>query len=271
MKTFILVILFLFSSIAVAQNRDKRVNYETYSPDKVFIVRTTVGKATTIQFEADENLVSDDSSLLSLGDIEAWTLGVKGNNVTFKSSKRRPDTNLTIVTNKRTYLFDLVNVKRGKEAYVIRFHYPKTDAELKAEKTRLEAKIQEDRMRILALASSKKVINTAIYWRGNNETLKPTAAYDDGRFTHLIYDNAGALPVFFGVMPDGSEALINYHVDQENKADIVLHDVLPVIRARLNNLVIEIINKGYKVPALNKHGSTERGVIRLNRGEKPNE
>ena len=267
MKTIFPLLLLFISNAVLAISYDKRINYEVYSPDRVFTIKTAVGKATTIQFEKDENLVSDPSSLLALGDINAWTLGVKGYNVTFKPSERRPNTNLTIVTNKRTYLFDLVNVSRGKEQYVVRFTYPKTKAEEKAEHEAMVRKIREGYMKRSALRAARKNVNTAFFWKGESEELKPTAAYDDGRFTHLIYDHAGSLPVFFKVLPDGTETLINYHVDQENKAIIVLHDLAPVIKARLNNLVIEIVNKGYKVPEINKYGSTEAGVIRLNKGE----
>jgi type IV secretion system protein VirB9 len=257
-----------FSATQAAEDvkADKRIVTERYDAGRVYDIYTAIGRVTIIQFEEDENLTVSNSSLLAMGDVEAWELGVRGRNITFKPKKKLPDTNLTIVTNKRTYLFDLKNITRGKETYAMRFFYPDTEAKLlalEAERVALAAREAQ----ITAEAKAVKVaLNTAYFWRGDNEQLKPTAAYDDGRFIHLIYDHAGALPVFYKVMPDGSEALINYHIDPDNKAIVVLHDIVKTIRARLNREVIEIVNNGYQVPKLNKFGTSQSGTVRIEKG-----
>ena len=82
----------------------------------------------------------------------------------------------------------------------------------------------------------------------------------------MMYDHAGELPNFYKVMPDGSEALINTNIDQVEKNTVILQEVTRVVRARLNNEVIEIVNNNYEVPSFNKTGTGVSGTVRVDRG-----
>lgn len=260
--------LALFTALLVAQTHfayayDARIVSEQYDTNRVYNVYTKVGKVTLIQLESDETLVNSPSSLLGMGDTEAWHLGVRGNNISFKPAKAMPNTNLVVVTNKRTYSFELKNIKTGDATYILRFDYPDTlkakrDAENAAETSRLQA---------TAEAKAQKIIrNTDYVWRGDNDALKPTATYDDGRFMRLVYDHAGALPVFYKVLPDGKEGLLNYSIDGN---EVVLHELNKTTRVRLNKEVIEIVNKSYQVPKFNKFGTGEYGTVRIEKADAP--
>lgn len=170
-----------------------------------------------------------------------------------------PQTNVIVVTNKRTYSFELLaTAKDSMPTYILRFRYPDTEAS----KAAAEAK----RVQTTAAARAEKmIINTDYFWRGDNELLKPTAAYDDGRFTRLVYDHSGELPVFFKVLPDGTEALLNSNIDPEHKQTVVLHEVIRTVRARLGDQVIEIINRAYKLPKFNETGTSVPGAVRADR------
>lgn len=196
---------------------------------------------------------------MGIGDAEAWNLGVRGNNIVLKPTQKMPQTNVIVVTNKRTYSFELLaTAKDSIPTYILRFRYPDTEAS----KAAAEAK----RVQTTAAARAEKtVINTDYFWRGDNELLKPTAAYDDGRFTRLVYDHSGELPVFFKVLPDGTEALLNSNIDPEHKQTVVLHEVIRTVRARLGNQVIEIINRAYKLPKFNETGTSVPGAMRTDR------
>lgn len=196
---------------------------------------------------------------MGIGDAEAWNLGVRGNNIVLKPTQKMPQTNVIVVTNKRTYSFELLaTAKDSMPTYILRFRYPDTEAS----KAAAEAK----RVQTTAAARAEKtVINTDYFWRGDNELLKPTAAYDDGRFTRLVYDHSGELPVFFKVLPDGTEALLNSNIDPEHKQTVVLHEVIRTVRARLGNQVIEIINRAYKLPKFNETGTSVPGAMRTDR------
>lgn len=263
MKLYPLAAAFVLAvpAVSFADYADSRIRTEIYSAQRVYDIYARVGRATLLQLEDDETLTVSPSSILGIGDGDAWELGVRGNNVVFKPVKESPQTNLVLVTNKRTYAVELnMAPKKSTPTYILKFRYLDTEAKRAAAEAAAEAK----RVSITAAAKAERInINTDYVWRGNNKLLAPTAAYDDGRFTRLIYNHAGELPVFFKVLPDGSEALINSNVDAKDRSVIQLHEVIRTIRARLNNDIVEIINNNYVLPNLNTTGSSAAGVVRV--------
>jgi type IV secretion system protein VirB9 len=222
-------------------------------------VYSAVGVASLIQFEHDESLVISPASVLGIGDAEAWNLGARGNNIVLKPKARLPKTNIVVVTNKRTYSFDLLPASATHlPTYVIRFDYPDTEAAEREAEYRRWKLTEEAR-------NEKRTINTDYNWKGDMTAvaLVPTAAWDDGRFTRISYDHSGELPIFYKVLPDGTESLLNYNVDPKDKATIILHEVIRMARVRLGSLVIEIHNKSYKLPTLNRTGAGEHGAVRV--------
>jgi type IV secretion system protein VirB9 len=241
---------------------DPRIREVTYDSNRVYSVFTAIGVATLIQFSPDETLLTP-SALLGIGDADAWHVGVKGFNVTLKPAARNPRTNIVLVTNKRTYSFDLRPASENNPpTYVLRFSYPEVQVAAVAADLRRRGITDSAR-------AERRTINTNYIWKGSDKdaALAPTAAWDDGRFTRLEYNHAGELPVFFKVLPDGTEALINYNVDEKVKERVVLQEVIRVVRARFNDSVIEIHNKAYKQPEVNRAGASEHGTVRLD-GEK---
>lgn len=250
----------LLAVASLAHADDQRIRTDVYDKGEVYAIHTKVGRATLIQFEDDESLTISPSSVLGIGDADAWNIGVRGNNLVVKPTQKLPETNVIVVTNKRTYSLDLLDTPKGaKPTYIQRFRY--LDSE--AAKAAADAK----KAQITAAAKAEKVVvNTDYVWRGENDMLKPTAAYDDGRFTRLVYDHGGALPVFSRVLPDGTEAMLDYNIDPENRNTVVVHEVVKVARARMGDSVIEIINKGYVLPKFNQAGTSVPGAVRVEKG-----
>jgi type IV secretion system protein VirB9 len=250
---------------------DPRVVTATYARDRVYELHYQVGRAILIQFEPDEGLDLGKSTLAAIGDSEAWTLGERGNNVTLKPKAKLPQTNFILVTNKRTYFFDLSETRRGEvPTYGISFTYPDTlAAQAAARSARADAERVAEARRAQITAEAKArpvVINTDYVWRGTNELLKPSAAWDDGVLTRLEYDKSTELPVFYKVLPDGSEAIVDSNIDPQDKRIVILHEVIRKVRARLGAEVIEIVNKGFSVPDANMSGTDEHGAVRVEKG-----
>ena len=132
MSKFALTLLFsslFFTANSQAQQpvyaKDQRIQYFTYNSDNVYPIYSKLGYSTLIQLEDDEHL-QDDEGILGMGFAKGWSLGVKGNNIVFKPIADLPDTNLLVVTNKRTYAFDL-KVRDSNITYVAKFKYPDTE------------------------------------------------------------------------------------------------------------------------------------------------
>jgi type IV secretion system protein VirB9 len=238
---------------------DPRIREVVYDRNKVYTVYTAIGFASLIQFAPGEWLDESKSALLGFGDADAWNVGVSGNNITVKPGAKLPQTNVIVVTNKRTYAFDLrLANQQTQPTYIMRFTYPEDHA---AEIAAIQRKLD-----ITAKSRAEKwTVNTNYIWKGRDEdaALAPGAAWDDGRFTRLEYNHAGELPVFYKVMPDGTEALLNYNIDDKSHGTVVLQEVARTVRARLNKQVIEIHNRGYKLPGLNETGAGEHGARRV--------
>lgn len=61
-----------------------------------------------VQLEKDEFLAeADPAATIAMGDALGWTLSAHGNNIVFKPAVEKSETNMLIVTNKRTYVFQL--------------------------------------------------------------------------------------------------------------------------------------------------------------------
>lgn len=265
-----------FAAAAGEVYQDSRIREEVYNPKRVYTIHTEIGKAVLIQFAPGETVDSEktDLSLLSMGFGKAWQIGTRANSFSMKPADAKPETNLLIVTNKRRYVFDLKMAKKPQQpTYALSFIYPEDEKRERLEQfanaERLvtqAAAAQAAKDRITAGSRAKKVvINTDYSWRGTNQLLRPTAAWDDGQFTHLEYKHAGELPLFYKVLPDGTEALINMNISQTSGYTTVLQEVTRVIRARLGNEVVEIVNRNYKVPAFNETGTSVHGAVRVDK------
>ena len=124
----LLISSFLFTANTQAQQpvyaKDQRIQYFTYDSGDVYPIYSKLGYSTLIQLENDEHL--QDEGVLGMGYAKGWSLGVKGNNIVFKPIADLPDTNMLIVTNKRTYAFDL-KIRENNITYVAKFKYPDTE------------------------------------------------------------------------------------------------------------------------------------------------
>lgn len=219
---------------------DKRIRSEIYNQERVYPVYAKVGNAVLIQLEADEHLNSE-ASALGIGYGEAWTMGVRGNNIIFKPKAEQPVTNMLVVTNKRTYAFDLKMANAKHPAtYILRFDYPdshhKRQTALQAKQERAFAALRQT-----GAIHTDMPINQDYYGRGN-KSLAPTAMWDNGRFTYLQFNNGRDMPAIYRIEQDGSETLLNTHIENDT---VVIHEVNKQLILRLGKAVLLIENRSF--------------------------
>ena len=112
---------------------DNRIKTYTYNENDVYKLLVNYGYQTTIEFSKNEKIIT-----ISLGDNYSWKITPSSNRLFIKPMEENIDTNMTVITSKRTYHFDLFSEKLSKEklkelVYVLRFFYPTEEAKVASE------------------------------------------------------------------------------------------------------------------------------------------
>ncbi len=106
---------------ASSESSAARIKELTYDASTVYVIRTKYGYQTNIVFDPKEEIQA-----MSVGDRSLWQLIPAGNRLYIRPMTENLSTNMTLLTNKHSYEFDLKSVddKSESNAYVIRFVYP---------------------------------------------------------------------------------------------------------------------------------------------------
>jgi type IV secretion system protein VirB9 len=212
-KLLVLAVLALAGHAALAGKipqptaADQRIRQVVYSASEVYEVTGSYRFTTTIEFERGETV-----QYLTLGDTIAWQAHPMGHRVHLKPVEPRAVTNLTVVTDRRTYYFRLTGAtpKNKLDAiYLLRFSYPSDGG----------VAVNPGAVREPAGAAAKDDLATRVKVRNCNyavsgsRTIRLIRACDDGLFTYLEFAENANLPAFFAVDPDGNESVVNYRME----------------------------------------------------------
>ena len=186
--------VFIFSICINIAAASSTVTEYTYTPDKIYTVRSSLGIVTQIEISPQEDIKD-----FGTGYSDGWDLARRENTFYIRPKVANADTNLTIRTAAHNYLFDLKVVSkewRGLESaknkgvqYKIKFNYP-DGTEFKKEKS-------------LDLNSglSTKISGHVGYFtnydyaaKSKSAWLVPTKVYDDGKFTYIYLNINKKLP-----------------------------------------------------------------------------
>ncbi|TRA95305.1 conjugal transfer protein TrbG [Rhizobium rhizogenes] len=194
---------------------DPRIRSLPYSAEQVFLVTGTYGLVTTILFGADEDITQ-----VVAGDTVSWQILTSADrrSLTLKPMEKDAATNLSVVTTKRTYSFDLrVNDSKAmqNQTFKLRFTYPE-DAGLKgtAELWK-QAEAAQRNPNIKNIRRDK--VNYDYGFKGSDGA-KPLWVFDDGLKTFMKF--TGDIPAIFIVDGRRRESLVNYR----READYIVID-----------------------------------------------
>lgn len=191
--------------LPAASRPDPRIRVTPYRADVIYRLRGYVGYQIDITFAPGERFVG-----LGVGDSKGIAYAAEANHLFLKPKATPVATNLTVLTDRRTYLFDYESGPAPPDPtgadviYALRFEYPATPAHI-ASTERLQ--IERD----LAAARRARERNYDYGYCGN-PSLKPVAAWDDGVQTTLVFGAHTELPAVFALNADGSESLVNFDV-----------------------------------------------------------
>jgi type IV secretion system protein VirB9 len=105
----------------VAGESDGRIRMLSYDPNDIYTIYTRVGYQSHVEFAEREEVET-----ISVGDRSFWQLIPSGNRLFIRPLQEDVATNMTVITNKRAYQFDIKSVANEKQkiVYVARFYYP---------------------------------------------------------------------------------------------------------------------------------------------------
>lgn len=258
---FVLCLILGLASIAQAEETpapgaaDKRIRYVEYRPEEVVKIPGHFGYATHITFQDGEKVVN-----AVLGDTLAWEVAPVANHVFIKPKEPDGTTNLTVLTDKgRAYTFILATAPKAQKPssdnlhFRVIFQYPEDT------KKRQPAKPIATASEVLARPS--RTIRNVAYMACGSEALTPDQAFDDGRFTYLRYAGARSVPAVFVVNADGTEALVDSHMEADT---IVVHRLAERFVFRAGKSVGCLVNKRYDARGIETfNGTVAAGVERV--------
>jgi len=201
-----------------------RIRTYLYTSDDIYPVVGTLGFQSIIEFAPDERVVN-----VAIGDAMGWQITpIKdGHRLFLKPLEQAPLTNMTVVTNRRQYLFELsVDDDREKLTYVTRFYYqPETVVKEKPPASPLNR-------------------NTAYTVQGA-PAVSPSRVFDDGRVTYFAWPEQADLPAIFVIGADGAEGLANAVV---KNGFLVVDQIAPRFVLRSDKAVATVVNNGWRAP-----------------------
>ncbi len=232
MIRFAALALALVAAPALADERLVEVRYDAA---KVYRVEGKPKVQATIRFGQDEAIEN-----VAVGDSNAWqiTPNKRANLLFVKPLLARANTNMTVVTNKHTYLFDLVASPTAQPMYVLSFKYPEPP------KAEVDASAQLA-ANTAAPADTGATIDPAqinFAWsKSGNEKLLPESVFDDGEATFLTWPEGRAVPAILITDTAGTEGPVNFAVRGNT---IVVEGVPPQIVLRSGKERALIVNGG---------------------------
>lgn len=213
---------------------DPRIRQVRYDPEQVVLLKGYLGFQFVLTFAPDERIEN-----VSIGDAMAWqvTPNHKANLLFLKPLDADAQTNMTVVTDRRRYAFDLraghMEPRRAPAdiAYEVRFTYPEPPAQPPGPPPPPKTPPQRK--------------NVAYTYTGSRTAL-PSVVFDDGRFTYFQWPETVAVPALFSVGGDGSESLVNYGV---RDGFVVVEQIARRFVLRDGKESTVVINDGWREPA----------------------
>lgn len=227
-------------ALAVPAQADERLVAHAFSDNEVVRIDGKAGVQATIAFgngEAIENV--------AVGDSQTWqiTPNKRADLLFVKPLEAKARTNMTVVTNRHTYFFDLVASTTAKPLYMLRFTYKDEPKEAPTGLAAGGAPLDPSEMALAsgdpaAIPADPAALNFA-WKRTGVEKLMPSRIYDDGTSTYLLWPDKAPVPAILVTNEKGDEGPVNYAV---RGATIVLDDVPGTIVLRSGKSKAELVN-----------------------------
>lgn len=229
MRKIFFVILFIFCIAAnvkanesVPATIDSRIKTIVYNPNEVIELTFHYGFQSFIEFEEDEEI-----EVISLGESFPWKITPVGKRMFIRPLQINTNTNMTVITSKRTYMFQLsADSYEGKGdeelIYSVRFFYPDSstnktpqfgNAKYTSTASSLSPTTKTEEDSVLDNFKKGTVLNFDYSMTGENAAIGLLKAFDDGINTYFEFSDPNFIPVIHVVNVDGTEEVVKYFRD----------------------------------------------------------
>jgi type IV secretion system protein VirB9 len=200
----------LLDCSAAASAADNRIRTQAYDPNEIVRILGKAGIQSTIEFADDERIEN-----VAVGDSAAWqiTPNRRASLLFVKPLSAHSRTNMTVVTDHRTYMFDLVaGDKSSTPVYALKFSYPHDKAAEAAAKPVQQAAATPPPAVQATMIAEKLHFD----WntKGNGKLL-PSRVFDDGASLYLAWTKDTPLPAILTQSEDRKEGPVNYRLSGE--------------------------------------------------------
>ena len=202
------ILLFINTALAGGIARpiggESRIKIINYTPNTVFKFTGHYEFQSIIEFALDEEIET-----ISMGTPTPWQMVPAGNRIFLKPIEENATTNMTVITNKRMYFFEMhaeeaTGIQDENLNFVFKFVYP--------EQYNLGAGAVTQVNTFNGPNLSKpELYNFEYTISGKISGIEPLQVFDDGEFTYLKFRDLNAdFPAIFSVDAYGNEGLVNY-------------------------------------------------------------
>jgi type IV secretion system protein VirB9 len=257
---------------------DGRIKYVSYNSGDVVSVNAYPGLGIQIVFAPHEKILD-----IASGFTQGWEFmdrrnilyvkpkSIRSGETLFEPEAGKWDTNLLVTTSVRMYAFDLhllsmagsKATQQRNASYRVQFSYPEDEA--------AEARRKETLKRVDEGRKQPPVNwNYTMQAGKNSDSIAPSMAWDDGRFTYLRFPNNRDFPAAFLVGGDKAESIVNSHLESTKpggaKDILVIHRVARELVLRFGDSVVGVYNESFDPDGLpTDTGATVPGVERTMR------
>lgn len=226
---------------------DPRIRYRAYSADTIYRLVGHTGYQIMVQIEPDDRVQT-----VAVGDASGWQITPnEARNLLFlKPLRVSSRTNMSIVTERRTYNFELSAINgatahSSEPTYVLRFQYPPTPTPPPPAQT------------------DQPVLGSGPFNRNysfeGSELNVPAQVFDDGKVTYFRFADGAPRPAIFVEDPGAGESIVNVAY---RGPYAVVDRVAAVFVLKQGKEVTRLHNDGFSVPALGEDAPKRRSTKR---------
>ena len=189
----ILTIFFFFTFVALGAKPyepvaiDSRIKTFIYSENEIYNLKFRIGYQSIIEFSPDEAIET-----ISLGDPYPWKLTPLDRRLFMKPVEPGVRTNMTVITNKRIYLFEIEsdvssNIDSIDVIHVARFFYPNYSYDRVEDKNYVPSNSRVKDISKERKSSGNSDVNTNYTFNGKPNSSTPIEIFDDKKRTYLRF------------------------------------------------------------------------------------